>query len=205
MATTADRADDRGDADLALDVGEHRRTGHFAYESGLHGDTWLDLDCLFVDQRRLSTLGAVLAARLAPRRAEVVCGPALGGALLGQWVAYHLAVPFVHVERTAPTSTASVAYRIPDGLADVVHGRRVAIVDDAINAGSATLATVAEVARLGGEATVAASIFLRVPGGPELLRDAGLACEYLVGVTFAVWPPADCPLCRDGVPVVPTA
>lgn len=182
-----------------------RRTGHFAYESGHHGDTWLDLDRLFVDQRRLSALGTAVAARLAPHRAEVVCGPALGGALLGQWVAHHLDLPFVHAERDPPTATAPVAYRIPDGLADVVRGRRVAVVDDAVNAGSATSATVAEVARLGGEATVAASIFLRVPGGPELLASHGLAAEYLMGVPFAIWEPADCPLCRTGAPLVSTA
>lgn len=182
-----------------------RATGHYVYESGHHGDTWLDLDRLFVDQRRLSALAAELSARLAPHRAAVICGPVLGGALLGQWVAHHLDLPFVHAERIAPTSTATVAYRIPVSLTEVVRDMRVAIVDDAINAGCATLATVAEVARLGGEAIVVASIFLRVPGGPELLAESGLAAESLIGVPFALWEPADCPLCRAGVPIISTA
>ena len=190
-------------ADIPLD--DLRRTGHVAYESGHHGDTWLDLDRLFVDQRRLQTIAGALAERLRPHGAEVVCGPLVGGALLGQWVANHLGLPFLYAERTPSTGTEPVRYRIPETFADLVVGRRVAIVDDAINAGSATLATRDEIARLGGAATVVASLFQRDPGGIALLKASGLAAEYLVGVTFAIWPPAECPLCRAGVPVVRTA
>ncbi len=35
--------------------------GHFLYESGHHGDLWLDLDALFVDARRWA--GSVFAQR----------------------------------------------------------------------------------------------------------------------------------------------
>ena len=186
-------------------VDELRKTGHFIYESGHHGETWLELDGLFVDQRRLASIAEALAVRLRPHGVEVVCGPLIGGALLGQWVAHSLALPFVYAERTPPAEDAPARYRIPPALTTTVAGRRVAIVDDAINAGSATLATRDEVARLGGTAAVAASIFLRDPGGISLLRASGLAVEYLVGLRFTIWPPSDCPLCHAGVPVERTA
>ena len=178
-----------------------RRSGHFQYESGHHGDTWLDLDRLFVDQRRLQTIAKELAERLRPHGVDAVCGPLIGGALLGQWMAHHLGLPFLYAERTPPSEAEPAHYRIPATLAGLVVGRRLAIVDDAINAGSATLATRDEIARLGGTAVVAASLFLRDPGGITLLKASGLAVEYLVGVPFAIWPPADCPLCRAGRPV----
>ena len=35
--------------------------GHFVYESGHHGDLWLNLDALFVDARRTRGWAAALA------------------------------------------------------------------------------------------------------------------------------------------------
>jgi len=32
------------------------RRGHFRYESGYHGEVWLDLDRLFLDPRRIAPL-----------------------------------------------------------------------------------------------------------------------------------------------------
>ena len=186
-------------------VADLRRTGYFLYESGHHGDAWLELDRLFVDQRRLERIAAELADRLRRHAVDVVCGPLVGGALLGQWVAHPLSLPFVYSQRVAPTADATACYRIPDELSALIDGPRVAIVDDAINAGSATLATRDEIVRLGGEATVAAAIFIRDPGGIALLKANGLAVEHLIGVPFTLWAPTDCPLCRAGLPIERTA
>ena len=181
-----------------------QREGHFRYESGHHGDTWLELDRLFVDQARLRTIAAELGERLRPHDVGAVCGPLIGGALLGQWVAHDLRLPFVYAERVAPADVESARYRIPTAISDVVAGRRVAIVDDAINAGAATLATKTDVERLGGRPTVAAAVFIREPGGIALLGSNGLAVERLLGVRFAIWEPSDCPLCHAGLPIEPT-
>ena len=187
-----------------VEVANLRRTGHFLYESGHHGDTWLKLDRLFVDQRRLERIAAELADRLRRHAVDVVCGPLVGGALLGQWVAHHLSLPFVYAERVAARDV-DVRYRVPSELAEVVAGTRVAIVDDAINVGSASLATRDEIARLGGDATVAAAIFIRDPGGIAILKANGLAVEHLIGVPFTLWAPTDCPLCRAGLQIERTA
>lgn len=183
-----------------VEIADLRRTGHFLYESGHHGDTWLDLDRLFVDQRRLHHIAGELAARLRRHEVGVICGPLVGGALLGQWVAHHLDLPFVYAERLSAEGVA-VRYRIPSDLGNVVSGHRVAIVDDAINAGSATLATRDEILRLGGTPTVAGAIFIREPGGIELLKASGLTIEHLVGVPFSIWEPDACPLCRADLPI----
>lgn len=111
----------------------------------------------------------------------------------------------VYAQRVAPTADATACYRLPDELSPLIGGRRVAIVDDAINAASASLATRDEIARLGGDATVAAAIFLRDPGGIALLKANGLAVEHLIGVPFTLWAPTDCPLCRARLPIERTA
>ena len=70
------------------------RRGHFRLESGHHGRLWLDLDPLFCEPRRVEPMVAALASALRPHRADVVCGPLLGGAFLAQIVARELGTEF---------------------------------------------------------------------------------------------------------------
>jgi orotate phosphoribosyltransferase len=112
------------------------RTGHFRYESGHHGDLWLELDALFTNPARTERLAAAMTDRLGGRGIEVVCGPMTGGALLAQAVARQLGVSFAYGERVVEGN--NVRYQLPAAQIPVVRGRRVAIVDDVISAGSAT-------------------------------------------------------------------
>jgi orotate phosphoribosyltransferase len=116
---------------------------HFVYESGHHGDLWLDLDRLLVDARRVRGWAAELARRAAPAQPEAVCGPLTGGAFVAQAVAAELGAGFVFAERHAAAS-GPVRYRIPEPLRDSLRGRRLLLVDDAVNAGSALLGTLAD-------------------------------------------------------------
>src|SRR5262245_61474066 len=117
--------------------------GHFRYESGHHGDLWLDLDTLFLDAREVRRWGTTLAREAASRDAQVICGPLTGGAFVAQEMAAELGASFVFAERFAAPAGA-VTYRIPQTLRPRLRGRRVIVVDDVVNAGSALLATVAE-------------------------------------------------------------
>jgi orotate phosphoribosyltransferase len=66
------------------------RRGHFRYESGYHGEIWLDLDRLFLNPILIAPLAHDLASRLAPSAIEAVVGPLVGGALLAQMIAVEL-------------------------------------------------------------------------------------------------------------------
>src|SRR5262245_30502028 len=123
-----------------------RRHGHFRLESGHHGDLWLDLDLLFLRPTRSRRFAAALALRLGDLALEAVCGPLVGGALVAQAVAAELDLEFFHTERVATTDDGvySANYRMPDTLRQRIGGKRVALVEDAINAGSAVQATCLE-------------------------------------------------------------
>jgi orotate phosphoribosyltransferase len=177
-----------------------RRPGHFVYESGRHGDLWLALELLLVDPVRLRHAAAHLAARLADPAPEVVCGPLVGGALVGHFVALELGVPFVYAE-PRPASTDDRRYAIPVSLRPLVRGRRVAVVDDAINAGAATLATIQEIGDAEGAVVAVGALIVREPEAVALLSERGLPVEYLVGLSWQTWPAEECPLCRAGVPI----
>ena len=174
-------------------------TGHFQYESGDHGDTWLTLELLFVDPQWLRRAAERLSERLRQFSADVVCGPLVGGALVAQPVAEMLGARFVYAERRARERGAE--YVIPPATRSTLTGTRVLIVDDVINAGSASVACAREIRAAGGELVGVASLILRNGAEGPLGDLVGVPIECLHSVRWKVWPPASCPLCQKGEPL----
>ena len=156
--------------------------GHFAYASGDHGDLWLDLDALFAHPRRLRPYVTSLADLLPP--CDVVCGPLTGGAYLAQSVADALDTDFAWTE--GRTLTGDVA------------DRRVALVDDAINAGSAVSAAADAITAAGGQ-IVALAALLTLGATPATI--AGIPVRSLATIRSHLWLPATCPHCAAGAPL----
>jgi orotate phosphoribosyltransferase len=177
------------------------RRGHFLLESGHHGDLWLDLDALFARPARVAPFVAELAQRLSAAGAEVVCGPLVGGAFVAQAVAAQLDVACAWTERVeGPPGDGLYAarYRVPDALRDGVRGRSVAIVDDVINAGSATRATLADLRACGARVVAIGALLVLGSRAAELAATEGLALESVATLENALWTPEDCPLCAAG-------
>jgi len=156
--------------------------GHFAYTSGDHGDLWLDLDALFAHPRRLRPYVTALADLLPP--CDVVCGPLTGGAYLAQSVADVLDTDFAWTEGRTLTGD--------------VPNRRVAIVDDAINAGSAVTAATAAITAVGGQ-MVAVAALLTLGAAPATIAGSPVRC--LATIRSQLWPPTTCPRCAAGAPL----
>ena len=171
------------------------REGHFTFESGHHGRLWLDLDALFVHPSRLRPLVADLAVRLAGHGVTAICGPATGGAYLAQQVALELNARFHPVERVPP------GYRLAPGVAP---GERIALVDDAINAGSAVRACLRELARTSGEVVALGALLTLGTGARDLAASVRLPLAAVETWPHELWEPADCPLCAQGLPLEST-
>ncbi|MGH6913131.1 MAG: phosphoribosyltransferase family protein, partial [Geminicoccales bacterium] len=105
---------------------------------------------MFVDARRARRWAAALAQRAAESRPELVCGPLTGGAFLAQLLAVEIGAGFVFAERVV-LEEGSVRYRIPSSRRQTLQGRRVLLVDDAVNAGSALLSTLTDLLRCGAQ------------------------------------------------------
>ncbi len=126
------------------------RHGHFRLESGQHGDLWFDLETLCLHPRGVQTFAAQLAAKLSQHKTEVVCGPLVEGAYIALLVALELGCEFIYAERFANTAREGlypVEYRLPKALQSAVQGKRVAIVNDVISAGSAVRGTFSDLPR----------------------------------------------------------
>lgn len=176
------------------------RRGHFLLESGHHGDLWLDLDGLATRPARLRHLAAELADRLRRHPLEVVAGPLTGGAFLAQLVAAELDAGFAYAERlTGGAETA--AYRVPAALRGGLEGRRVAVVDDVVNAGSAARATLADLRGCGARPVALGALLVLGTAPGALAAEEGLPLVHLAAWESGLWSPPDCPLCAAGVPL----
>jgi orotate phosphoribosyltransferase len=174
--------------------------GHFLYESGHHGDLWLDLDGLFVDARRARGWASALAQRAMACRPEFVCGPLTGGAFFAQSLAAEMGAGFVFAERFI-SETGAVHYRIPQSLREVVRDRRVLLVDDAVNAGSAWLSTLVDLEDCYSELAGLACLVTLGEAASQIAGRRGVPLFTLASLERGMWVPEECPLCGSGVPL----
>ena len=182
------------------------RRGHFRLESGHHSDFWLDLETLCLRPATIRSFAIDLAARLRPYRVDAVCGPLNEGAFVALMVASELECDFTYAERFANSTSDvlfPVRYLLPAPLHAVVRGKRLAIVNDVISAGSAVRGTCAHLDALGAHIVAIAALLVLGDGIAAYAHDRGIALESLVQRPLNLWPPTDCPLCRAQVPLEP--
>ena len=179
------------------------RRGHFRFESGHHGDLWLDIPPAYVDPRRLRPHAVKLAKLLASHRIEAICGPLVEGALIAQMVAEEMGAEFFFAEqysRPDGNGLYPIGYRIPAALRGLIRSKRIAILDDVINAGSAVRGACEDLLACGASiAAVAALLVLGTPAS-ELAASLGVPLVMLTQrPTNALWAPSECPLCASGM------
>jgi orotate phosphoribosyltransferase len=91
--------------------------------------------------------------------------------------------------------------RLPPALTSRARGKRIAIVDDVMSAGSSTRATYAELRAHGAHPVVVGALLLLGSAGVDFFLQNGVAVEAVARLPFNVWTPAECALCTDGVPL----
>lgn len=178
------------------------RKGHFRLESGYHGALWLDLDPLFIMPSRIQPYIETLAERLKRHNIQAVCGPLIGGAFLAQTLAALLDTEFYFTERFVPSNRDTlypVEYRLPSGVGSMVRGKAVAVVDDAISAGSAVRGTLTALRSNGAKPVALGALLVLGAQAQQYCQEQGLTLEYVEQFPYEVWLPTECPLCEAGV------
>ena len=183
---------------LSLVRGRH---GHFKLESGHHGDLWFDLETLCLNSREIRAFAERLAAQLKKYQVDVVCGPLVDGAFVALLVSLELGCQFTYAERfdgATRDGLFPVQYRLPKSLQRFVSGKRVAIVNDFISAGSAVRGTFFDLCELGAE-VVAIGALLALGESITEFAAKHVALKLLERMPHNLWQPAECPLCAAGI------
>ena len=165
--------------------------GHFVLSSGLHSNRYVQCALLLQHPDIAGQLCAELAAKLKHVGATVVAAPALGGVIVSYEVARALGVRSVFAER----QDGVMAFRRGFSFAP---GEPTLVVEDVITTGGSTRETITAVEQAGGKVVGAGSLIDRSGGKVEL----AVPRAALVTLDVKTYGPADCPLCKYGIPAV---
>jgi len=172
--------------------------GHFDLATGYHGDLWLDLNALFLRPALLRPHVRWLAGQLGAHDIDAVCGPLDGGAFLAQAVADVLDAAFLPAYRDPAKKPAG--YHLPP-VTESISGWRVAVTDDAVNAGTAVRACAAELRSQAAQPVAVGALLALGPAALNVGVDLSLPFYPVETMTSQVWPADNCPLCAEGTPV----
>ncbi|MFB3922346.1 MAG: orotate phosphoribosyltransferase [Terriglobia bacterium] len=165
--------------------------GHFILSSGLHSDRYIQCALVLQYPDVAQKLCAELAAKLRNVRASVVAAPALGGVIVSYEVARALGVRSIFTERADGVMTLRRGFSLAPGEPTLV-------VEDVVTTGGSTRETMTAVEQAGGKVVGVGSLIDRSGGKADL----GVPRAALVTLAVQNYDPANCPLCKSGIPAV---
>jgi len=164
--------------------------GHFRLTSGLHSSEYLQSALVLQHPVFAERLGRSLAESMP--KGQVVASPALGGLIIGHEVARAMGARFVFTERD------------PAGKMVLRRGfsldpqETVVVVEDVVTTGGSTREVIELVQASGVQVLGVGSIIDRSGGKVDL----GVPRVALATLNAVAWTPEECPLCKQGLPVV---
>jgi len=181
--------------DLFVEAGAYLR-GHFRLTSGLHSAEYLQCAKVLAIPKYAERLGSELASKLRSITSEmpdIVVSPAMGGIIIGHEVGRAFDVPAVFTERESASNNMVLrrGFELPSAA-------RALVIEDVMTTGGSTREVIGVVRQAGALPLAAGSIIDR-SGGTADVGVPRIALETLHPITYD---PTDCPLCRDGIPVV---
>lgn len=166
--------------------------GHFLLSSGLHSSGYLQcaLVCRYPDL--CARLCRELAESFRGVKVDAVIGPAVGGIVIAYELARALGVRAIFMERDAEG-----AMTLRRGFA-LGPGERVVVAEDVMTTGG-SVAEVVEVSEKAGAEVVGIACFVDRGGSKRFENRRVISLIRLELPTYA---PDDCPLCKQGLPLV---
>ena len=182
-------------------VGALITDSHVVYTSGKHGSAYFNKDAIYPHTAIISEICKGMASPFKESGVEAVLAPAIGGVILGQWIAHHLSqmtgkeILSVYAEQT-PEKT----FVIKRGYDELIRNKKVLVAEDVLTTGG-SVKKVVETARL---------IPCEIIGVTALANRGAVTTEMLGGVpvlksvftlNLESFDPTDCPLCKKRTPI----
>ncbi|WP_039766822.1 orotate phosphoribosyltransferase [Caldicellulosiruptor sp. F32] len=165
--------------------------GHFLLTSGKHSSKYLQCAKILQYPNLAETICKDLAKNFAGQEIDVVIGPAIGAITLSYELARQLNCRSVFAEREDGIMKLRRGFKIEEG-------EKVLVVEDVITTGGSVKEIIEIVKENGGEIVGVAGIVDRSGGKVDL----GYPLKTLLTLEIETYEPDDCPLCREGIPIV---
>lgn len=166
--------------------------GHFKLTSGNHSDRYIQCAKIFQYAKFSEEICKSIAQNYSNKNINLVIGPAIGAIQMAYEVSRHLGVRNIFAERDK------------DGLMKlrrgftINHGERVLVVEDVTTTGGSVKEVINIVKENGGEIVGVGCIVDRSNGA----IDFGVTFTPAISMDVKVWPPEQCELCKNGIPIV---
>lgn len=167
------------------------KEGHFLLTSGRHSNRYLQCALVLQDPAVAAKLCEQLVKKLPVQDVDVVIGPALGGVTLAYEIARQMGTLALFAERENNVMTLRRGFSI-------AKGAKVLVVEDVITTGGSVKETIKVVEEQGGEVVGIASLVDRSGGKIDL----GYPLSSLLPMEVISYPADECPLCKEGLPLV---
>ena len=165
--------------------------GHFQLTSGLHSSRYLQCALVLQHPEHAEFVGRALAEKFADDRVDVVAAPAIGGIIVAHETARAIGARALFTERESGVMTLRRGFRLS-------RGERVLVVEDVVTTGGSTRETIEAVIEGDGVVIGAGSMVDRSGGAVDI----GVRRQSLLTLDVPAYDPAECPLCKEGVPPV---
>jgi orotate phosphoribosyltransferase len=165
--------------------------GHFLLSSGNHSARYLQCALVLQYPWHAERLVQPLAKAFRKADVDVVAAPALGGILVGYELARALQVRFLFAEREEGHM------RFRRGLR-VEPGERVLVAEDVVTTGGSVQEVLDCVREAEGIPIGVAAIVDRSGGKVNF----GVPFHAVIALDVEHFPPDDCPLCQQGLPII---
>lgn len=166
-------------------------TGHFRLTSGRHSSQYMQCAQVLQYPEYASRLCRDLAERFAGMKVDTVIGPALGGIIVAYEVGRAMGVRTIFTEREQGVMSLRRGFIIEPG-------EKVLVVEDVVTTGGSVKEVIEVVRQKGGEVAGVGVLVDRSNGKV----DFGVKTEAVLPMEIQSYDPGDCPLCREGLPVV---
>ena len=166
--------------------------GHFELSSGLHSGHYFQCAQVMQFPQKAGIIGKEMARRFKSSRPTVVVGPAAGGIIIAYETARQLGVRALYTERV------DAEMQLRRGFTVGKHDR-VLITEDAITTGESARKVASLVESFGAKVVGIGCIVDRSSGKQTLFPRRKF--QRLFALAFETFPPHDCPLCSEGLPV----
>jgi orotate phosphoribosyltransferase len=165
--------------------------GHFLLTSGFHSHEYLQCATILQHPRLASRVCEALAQRFLSDEVTCVVAPAIGGIIVAYETARHLGVRALFAERENERLRFRRTFQT--GPKD-----RVLVVEDVVTTGGSVEALITLV-RDAGSTVVGVGALVDRSGGWTAFD---VKYHALLSLNLKTFPSSDCPLCKEGLPLV---
>lgn len=181
---------------------------HFVYKAGNHGSVYVNKDAIYVNPTATQKIAITMAVRIAAiakvngYEIDMVAGAAVGGAILGNTIAFYLGQQLGKEIKSVFADKEGDSFIFKRGYEKLVPGSSIVVVEDIVNTGATCRELNQVIQKLGGKVLLAYCICNRGGVvGSDIFPNSDISLVALKNIKLEQYPEDNCPLCRQEIPI----